>query len=112
VEAVAACHLKVVELQLLHKPRVSYQALEAETVISTQLQASRHQQTHLIQLGLEVPEDLAAALKVVLLPQRAVVAPEQLALLEVRVLAATVVRVCKVQLQAMICFTLPVVVVV
>jgi hypothetical protein len=48
----------------------------------------------------------------VVLRQRVVVATEQLALLEVRVLAATVVRVCKVQSQAMICFTLPVVVVV
>jgi hypothetical protein len=61
---------------------------------------------------LEVLEGLVAAMKVVVRRQRAVVAPEQLALLEVRVLAAPVVRVCKVQSQAMICFTLPVVVVV
>jgi hypothetical protein len=47
-----------------------------------------------------------------MLRQLAVVAPEQLELREVRALAATVVWVCKVQSQAMICFTLPVVVVV
>jgi hypothetical protein len=37
VAAVAAFQMKVVELRLLHKPQVSFQALEAETVFSTLL---------------------------------------------------------------------------
>jgi hypothetical protein len=109
--AVAVFQLRVVELRLLLKPQVSYQALEAETVFSTGLQTSQHPQTLLIQLGLEVPEGLVAALMVVALRALAAVALRQLALREVLALAATVVRVCKVQSQAMTCFTLPVVVV-
>jgi hypothetical protein len=35
--AVAVFQLRVVELPLLHKPQVSYQALEVETLIPTGL---------------------------------------------------------------------------
>jgi len=109
--AVAVFQLRMVELLLLHKPQVSYQALEVETVIPTGLQTSQHPQTLLIQLGLEVPEGLVAALMVVTLRQLAAAAQERLALREVLAPVATVVRVCKVQSQATLFFTLPAVVV-
>jgi hypothetical protein len=54
--AVVAFQLRLVELRLLHKPLVSYQAREAEMVTTTGLQALQHQQIPLIQLGLEAPE--------------------------------------------------------